>query len=71
VKKNNGTEKRGQGPEWAGRAIEKMMVFICYFYFGAFIYVGNFSDFFSEGCECGPFALFLLLIMFACCVTFV
>jgi hypothetical protein len=45
--------------------------FICYFYVGVFKYVGNFSDFFSEICKYGPFALFLLLIMSVCCVTFV
>jgi hypothetical protein len=49
------------------------MIFVIYtlFYVGVFQYVGNFPDFISKVCKCGPFALFLLLFMLVCCVTFV
>jgi hypothetical protein len=45
--------------------------FLCYFYVGVFKCVGNISELFSEVSKCALLALFSLLIMLVCCVTFV
>jgi hypothetical protein len=42
--------------------------FICYLYVGVFEYVGYFLNFLREVYKCGPFALFLVVLV--CCATF-